>query len=89
MSGARDLGWVAMARGRWAPHLPGPAPRTMCSSCPRASRGSPHPGAAWAAQPPWGMGRGREGGGLTPATRAPEIRVPTQALRAGPQSPHL
>lgn len=60
--GARDLGWVAVELKKWAPHLPGPVLRTMCSSCPQASRGSPHPGVAWAAQPPCGRGReSREG----------------------------
>lgn len=60
MTGAGGLGWVARVLEGWAPHLPGPAPRTMCSSCPQASRGSPHPGAVWAAQPP--CERGTESG---------------------------
>ena len=73
--------WRAATCGwGWAAHLPGPAPHTMWSSCPRASRGSPHPGAAWAARPPCGGGGPQRGGGLTPAPRAPGIRLPTQAL---------
>lgn len=61
------LGGVPMVLERWAPHLPGPAPRTTCSSCPQASRGSPHPGAAWVALPPCGRGTERGEGSHQPA----------------------
>lgn len=73
---------AATCGGGWAAHLPGPAPRTMCSSCPRASRGSPHPGAAWAARPPCG-GEGTERGRAHTSPQSPWDKASNSGPRDG------
>lgn len=59
------------------PHLPGPARRTMCSSCPPGHRGSRGLSGAWAVPPLCGGTEGGSGVGAAPS-QCPSL--PSQGL---------
>lgn len=68
------------AGGAARPHLPGPARRTRCSSCPPGHRGSRGPSGAWAAPPPCGGTEGAVGRGGSAPKPSPCPSLPCQGL---------